>query len=414
MGKKYIEKIDETLFVKHYENGLTAVFVPKLSFNKVHASVTAKFGSLNNNFLLNDEEHEIVDGIAHFLEHKMFEKESGDMFERFSEGGASANAYTSFDQTCYYFTCSSNFKTNFGTLLEMMTTPYYTDATVEKEKGIIAEEIKMYDDDSDWILYYELLKNLYEHHPLRIDIGGTVESINKITKEDLYLCYNTFYHPRNLIVTVVGNFDIDEADELINHYYSDVSNDDIVYNISTEDVDVYQSSSKTEMDINVSKCAVGYKQDDVLFYDPIRDAAINIYLKLLFGKTSENYEFLSKKGIYPSISYSELDTTGFAMISSDVNDEEEFFKLIDEAFEKEISEETFNKYKKKLVGSNIRTFNSIDSVFRVIVDCFVNDYEIEDLIEGIENLTFEQMLSFADGLFKESNKTTATVSKSVI
>ncbi len=339
----------------------------------------------------------------------MFEKESGDMFEKFSQGGASANAYTSFDHTCYYFTCSSNFKSNFETLLEMMTTPYYTDATVEKEKGIIAEEIKMYDDDTNWILYYEVLKNLYEYHPLSIDIGGTVDSINTITKEDLYLCYNTFYHPRNLLVTVVGNFEVDEAESLISSYYSEMSNDDIVYNISTEDVDVYKKESKTTMDVNLSKCAIGYKQNDVLFYDPIRDAALNIYMKLLFGKTSPNYEKLSEKGIYPSVSYSELDTTGFAMISSDVNDEQEFFTLIDDIINSEVSSEMFDKYKKKLVGSNIRTFNSIDSVFRVVVDCFVNDYELEDMLEGVENLTFEQMLDYAKELFKEENKTIATI-----
>lgn len=411
MEKQYIKKIDETLYIKHYENGLTAVFIPKNDFNKVHASVTTKFGSLNNNFLVNDEEFEIVDGIAHFLEHKMFEKESGDMFERFSEGGASANAYTSFDHTCYYFSCSDNFKMNFSTLLEMMTTPYYTDKTVDKEKGIIAEEIKMYDDDVNWILYYEILKNLYEHHPLSIDIGGTVESINKITKEDLYLCYNSFYHPRNLLVTVVGNFDIEEADELVTKYYANIENNDVVYNISTEDVDVYKKSSRTTMDVNLSKCAVGFKQNDVLYYDPIRDAAINIYLKLLFGKTSPNYETLSKKGIFPSFSYSELDTTGFAMISSDVYSEEEFFTSIEEILKSDVSEDTFNKYKKKMVGTNIRTFNSIDSVFRVIVDCFVNEYELEDMIEGLENLTFDSMIAYARELFNEENKTIAVISK---
>lgn len=409
MEKKYIEKIDETLYIKHYDNGLTAVFVQKRDFNKVHASVTTKFGSLNNNFLVNDTEYEIVDGIAHFLEHKMFEKESGDMFEKFSEGGASANAYTSFDHTCYYFSCSDNFSTNFSTLLEMMTTPYYTEKTVNKEKGIIGEEIKMYDDDPSWILYYEILKNLYESHPLSIDIGGTVESINTITKDDLYLCYNTFYHPRNLLVTVIGNFEIDEATKLIDEYYSSKPNEDVVYNISTEDVDVYKKSSRVKMDINITKCAVGYKQDDVLFFDPIRDAAINIYLKLLFGKTSENFELLVEKGIYPSVSYSEIDTTGFAMIASDVKDEDEFYEIVENILNSNVSEEMFNKYKKKLVGTNIRTFNSIDSFFRVIVDCFVNDYEIDDLLDGIENLSFEQMMDYAKDLFKEKNRTTATI-----
>ncbi|MFV0499239.1 MAG: EF-P 5-aminopentanol modification-associated protein YfmH [Bacilli bacterium] len=409
MNKKYISKIDETLYVKNYNNGLTAVFIKKENFNKIHASVTTKFGSLNNNFLLNNDEYEITDGIAHFLEHKMFENPKKDVFELFSQYGASVNAYTSFDHTCYYFSCSNNFKDNFAILLEMITTPYFTDKTVNKEKGIIAEEIKMYEDDPYWILYYELLKNLYESHPLRIDIAGSINSINSITKDDLYLCYNSFYHPRNLIVTVVGNFDLEEANNLIIKYYGDINDQDEVYNISTEDIDVFKKSSEVKMDIKVTKYAVGYKQRKTLYYDPIRESAINIYLKLLFGQTSSNYEKLSSKGIFTSFQYSEIDTTGFAMISSEVKDERQFLNLIEETLDSKVSEESFNKYKKKLIGSNIRIFNSIDNLSRLINDCYVNNYEIEDMLEGIEMLTYSDMINYAKELFDEKNRTCAIV-----
>lgn len=147
------------------------------------------------------------DGIAHFLEHKMFEEEDGDIFLRFSSLGASANAYTTFERTTYLFSCTENVEENLTTLLDFVQRPYFTDQNVEKEKGIIAQEIRMYDDDPEWRAYFGLLQGLYHRHPVRTEIAGTVESIQTITKELLYTCYETFYHPSNMALFVVGPVD---------------------------------------------------------------------------------------------------------------------------------------------------------------------------------------------------------------
>ena len=152
----------------------------------------------------------VPDGIAHFLEHKMFEKEDGDVFQKFSENGASANAFTSFTRTAYLFSATDKLYENTETLLDFVQEPYFTEQTVEKEKGIIAQEITMYDDQPDWRLYFGTIENMYHEHPVKIDIAGTVESINDITAEHLYECYETFYHPSNMVLFVVGAVDPEE------------------------------------------------------------------------------------------------------------------------------------------------------------------------------------------------------------
>ena len=160
---------------------------------------------------------QVPDGIAHFLEHKLFEKEDGDVFQQFSKQGASANAFTSFTRTAYLFSSTSEFEKNLTTLIDFVQDPYFSEKTVEKEKGIIGQEINMYDDNPDWRLYFGTIANMYHHHPVKIDIAGTVESIAPITKDMLYECYHTFYHPSNMLLFIIGPVDADS------HYGADTS-----------------------------------------------------------------------------------------------------------------------------------------------------------------------------------------------
>lgn len=191
--------------------------LPKPGFNKSFATFTTKYGSIDNHFIpIGQDEMKLVpDGIAHFLEHKMFEKEDYDVFEKFSAHSASSNAFTSFTRTCYLFSCTSDLKENLTTLIDFVQSPYFTEQTVEKEKGIIAQEIKMYDDNPDFRAYYEIIGNMFKTHPVRIDIAGTVESIQPITAELLYECYHTFYHPSNMLLFVIGDFDVEEMMALV-------------------------------------------------------------------------------------------------------------------------------------------------------------------------------------------------------
>ena len=213
--KKYDAYLDETYYYMKHNTGLEIYVMPK-ELSTSYAMLTAKYGSFDNRFAKKGAPMtEMPEGIAHFLEHKLFESEDGDAFTRYSETGASANAYTSFDRTCYLFSCSDRFYDNLYILLDFVTHPYFTEQTVNKEQGIIAQEIKMYDDSPYWRVLFNMLEKMYYNHPVRVDIAGTVESISKITDKLLYKCYNTFYDLSNMFVCVAGNVKSDEVIDFI-------------------------------------------------------------------------------------------------------------------------------------------------------------------------------------------------------
>src|SRR3954462_8298651 len=184
MEKIAFGQLQEELYYEKLANGLNVYILPKKGFNKTYATFTTKYGSVDNTFVpLGKDEHvKVPDGIAHFLEHKLFEKEDGDVFQQFSRQGAAANAFTSFTRTAYLFSSTTDVEKNLETLIDFVQEPYFSDQSVEKEKGIIGQEIMMYDDNADWRLYFGIIENLYHHHPVKIDIAGTVESIAGITK----------------------------------------------------------------------------------------------------------------------------------------------------------------------------------------------------------------------------------------
>ena len=178
MHKKRYEQINETLYYERLDNGLKVYLLPKEGFHKTYGLFSTNYGSIDNHFgFKNQALHQVPDGIAHFLEHKMFEKEQGDVFQKFGELGASANAFTSFTRTSYLFSATNHIKENLDTLLDFVQEPYFTPETVEKEKGIIGQEIQMYDDDVNWRQFFGMLRNLYPNHPVGIDIAGTVDNI---------------------------------------------------------------------------------------------------------------------------------------------------------------------------------------------------------------------------------------------
>ncbi len=189
---------DKYYKVKH-KSGLNIYVYEKEGYNSTYAVFGTRYGSINTTFSSNGgEKMTVPDGIAHYLEHKLFECEDGDAFAKYAKTGANANAFTSFDKTCYLFSTTDNFKESLEILLDFVQRPYFTEETVAKEQGIIGQEIKMYDDSPEWRVMFNLLEIMYHNHPVKIDIAGTVESIAKITPELLYKCYNTFYNLTNM------------------------------------------------------------------------------------------------------------------------------------------------------------------------------------------------------------------------
>ncbi len=207
------KNIDETVYIHEHSSGLKSFVVPKKGYSKKYATFATHYGSINNEFVMHGEKDAIrvPDGIAHFLEHKLFEQKDGSVMDKFSQLGSNPNAYTSFAQTVYLFSCTDRFKENFQLLLDFVQNPFITEESVEKEKDIIAQEIRMYEDDPNWRVFFNLLDAFYVNNPVKIDIAGTVESISKIDREVLYKCYNTFYHPSNMMILVVGDVEPEEV-----------------------------------------------------------------------------------------------------------------------------------------------------------------------------------------------------------
>src|SRR5699024_3874033 len=215
MKELYNKRIDEKIFYGKSKNDLDVYFMPKKGYTKKHAIFTTNYGSMDSEFVPIGQEKAISvpDGIAHFLEHKLFEEPEENIFDKFSKLGADVNAYTSFNRTAYLFYCTEHFYQNLELLIRFVQNPYFTDENVEKEKGIIAQEIKMYEDNSNWKAYFNLLKSMYFQHPIRNDIAGTIESISNISKELLYTAYNTFYHPKNMVLFIVGDLSFNDIME---------------------------------------------------------------------------------------------------------------------------------------------------------------------------------------------------------
>lgn len=213
MDRQTYQEFNRTIYRQRLANGLLVQLLPMPGFQKTYATFSTDFGSIDNHFIPYHEQDpvRVPDGVAHFLEHKMFEKADHDAFDLFGKLGADSNAYTSFTQTSYLFSTTSHLHENLDVLLDFVQDPYFTAQTVQKEQGIIGQEIKMYDDDADWRLYLGLIGNLYPHDPMRIDIAGTVDSISKITPEILMQSYRTFYQPENMNLFIVGSLDPEET-----------------------------------------------------------------------------------------------------------------------------------------------------------------------------------------------------------
>lgn len=366
MNKITFDQLQEELYFKKMDNGLQVYILPKKGFNKTFATFTTKYGSIDDHFvpLGKTEYARVPDGIAHFLEHKLFEKEDGDVFQQFSRQGASANAFTSFTRTAYLFSSTSDVERNLETLIDFVQDPYFTEKTVEKEKGIIGQEITMYDDNPDWRLYFGLIENMYHNHPVKIDIAGTIKSIADITKDLLYECYNTFYHPSNMLLFIVGPVNPEEMMKQIteNQAKKDYhAQSEIKRKIDEEPVSVAEKHKVLKMNVQTSKCLVGIKAlNNRLSGEQMlkHELTINVLLDLLFGKSSENYNSLYSEGLIDetfSFDYTLENGFGFAMVGGDTSDPDKLAETIKAMFFKSqkggtFSEEALNRaVKKKLV-----------------------------------------------------------------
>lgn len=420
------ETLLEKLYFEEMDNGLKVYLLPKPDFSKTYGLFSTKFGSIDTTFVPLDEKEmiKVPDGIAHFLEHKMFEMKDGDASDKFAALGANTNAFTSSTRTAYLFNTTSHEKECVELLLDFVQDIYLTDQTVEKEKGIINQEIGMYDDDPDWRCYFGSIQNLYQEHPVKIDIAGTVETVSQIDKETLEKCYHTFYHPSNMMLFVVGRFDVEEMMAFIrnNQQKKNFIKESVIQRkIVKEPYDVAKKNEVLKMDVLMPKVIVSMKINDILD-NPLerlkRELSMNLLLDLLFAKSSPLYEEWMNEGlINDSFSanftqerdYCFLQIGGDAFVPEKLKDK--IMDLIDNIQQVKITETDFLRVKKKNIGILISVFNSPESIANLFSRYYFEGHMIFDLIDTLSQLTIEDIYQLYPLFQKEYTSSFIVTSK---
>lgn len=400
--------LDMNYYVETLDNGLEIYMLPYDNKKNYFISFATRFGSEVIEF--KDEKqisHKLPLGIAHFLEHKMFEQESGeDPFTFFSKSGTGCNASTSFDNTQYICYGNKKFEENLEYLISFVNDPYYTDSNVNKEKGIITEEINMYEDMPDIKLEMELRKNIFHKHPRRIDIAGTVEEINKITKEDLYNCYSNFYIPNNMFILIVGNFNKEKAVEIIKKELDYKKKEQLPEIEQVEEKDEIKKS-KTEItsNIEIPKLAYGLKiPTKNLKLDSVElDLYLNILTTILFGASSEFRERVRNEKIVNGIhtEWENLeDFRVFYLMASTKEPDKLEEEIKDEISNLSITESSFNRIKKVWIANEIRMIDNIDATVNNLYDDILKYGSIiSDRIDKIKSMklkTLEELIKKID------------------
>nr|WP_155670285.1 pitrilysin family protein [Ornithinibacillus caprae] len=392
--------------MERLDNGLTVFLLPKPEMSKTYGIFSTNYGSIDQTFVPigNNEKITVPEGIAHFLEHKLFEKEDRDVFTDFGKQGASANAYTSFTKTAYLFSATNHIEDNVKTLIDFVQDPYFSEQSVEKEKGIIAQEIKMYDDQPDWQSFMGTIKTMFKNHPVNVDIAGTVESINSITKDDLYTCYNTFYHPENMILFIAGNFDPENMMSLVKENQAAKEFEkmnEIVRDFPDEPEQVGMKENKIVMPVSVSKCTVGIKEankeldrDEFLKRDLLQDMLLNFY----FSKSGQFYQELYDDNLIDDSFYFEMNLDrnfGYTLIGGNSDNPDQLANKIKELLmttnSETIQEEDFERMKKKKIGQLLRSMNSLEFIASKHIHYHTLGIDFFDLIPEIQSLTIDDV-----------------------
>lgn len=406
--------LGECLYNKKMPDGLSVYVLPKRDFSKVFAMYSTHYGSIDNEFIVPDSNKQIKapEGVAHFLEHKMFEMDYGNVFDEFAKLGTSANAFTSYTNTTYLFSATSNFKENLELLMNFVETPYFTEDSVEKEKGIITQELKMYKDNSGWQVFFNLLDCLYHKHPVKIDIGGTVDSIQKIDVDTLYNCYKTFYHPSNMVLFVAGAVDEDYVFDIVSKSRRDNKQPygtKIRRIYPDEPNTINKSSNKVYLDVVEPIILVGFKDIDV-GYDGIKllkkELITAILLEIMFGKSSAFYEENYEKGLIDDrfrFSYDGQKDYGFCVIGGETKDPKSLYDKIIEnitKFKKQgIKDEELTRIKKKFTGGFISGFNSVEFIASSFIANYHKNIHLFDYIKVLKNISNDDLVERLNDLF---------------
>lgn len=410
-------KIKEKEYIEKLDNGMTVIIIPKKNLNKKYIIWGTHFGSIDNRFIMpgTGEEVFIPDGVAHFLEHKMFEQPNGtNSLDTLMALGLEANAYTTNDHTAYLFECTDSFYEGLDELMDYVQHPYFTDENVEKEKGIISQEIKMYDDEPNWRLYMNAMDCMYKNNPIKIDIAGSVESISKITPEVLYKCYNTFYNPSNMIMVVCGDFEPEKLLEEIKARLIEKPEQGEIKRIYPEKEDNINMPYKEErMEVSLPIFAIGYKDiEGMNNKEEIvkKHIAIEILLNMIIGKSSDLYKELYENGDLfgePDLDYEFSDEYAHILISGQSKNpnivKQKMEELVEEYKTNGLNEEHFNRIRKKVYGDYVVEYNNVGDIARMFLADKMKGINSFDYIENYNSVTKDFTEEILKNVFKKEN-----------
>ncbi len=411
MEKKTLNKLDLDLYSETLDNGFRIFVIPQTNVKNIYVTLSTKYGSIQREFIPygGNDYVKVPDGVAHFLEHKMFEQKEGkDPFEFFGERGADANANTTNFKTTYLFSGSKFLEDNLNFLLDYVYSPYFTDENVEKEKGIIDQEMKMYEDDPYSAIYENMIYNTFVNHPIKIKVIGSHDSVYSITKEDLYTCYNTFYQPSNMFLVATGNVKPKEVIDIVKKNMSKKKfgkPEHVIVKKYVEPNEVAKKDETIKMNVNVPKTGIGFKLDISKIDLPFKD--IYNYISLFFGikcgSTSFLLDELKDKGIVN-------DELGITFVDADkyicgyIFGETNHTKILLDEIKKTINDKSIDKkdFDRKIHATIASLISMTDSIYalnsKVMNNIIKYDrVELNDY-DKIENLSYDKMMEVINSL----------------
>lgn len=414
----------EEMYYGTHSSGLGIYIIPKRDYSKTYAIFGTRYGSVDSAFVVPGESEvtEVPDGIAHYLEHKMFDQPDGsNVFDKFAKYGGNANAFTSFNITAYLFSATANIEENIEALMDYVQSPYFTEESVQKEQGIIGQEIRMYDDNGNWKLFFNLLNCLYHNHPVKKEIAGTVESISHITPEYLYKCYNTFYNLSNMAIVVAGNVDAKKIAAVIekNIRKNEPFQDEIKKVYPNEPSDIAKSYAEQKLSVATPLFMIGFKDIDTGYCgDKLlkKNMEVNILLKMLFGKSSKLYKNLYEKGIINnsfSVEYTMQPSYAYSSIEGESNDPKAVYDAVIAEIERVrkegLCEEDFNRIKKVIWGEYIRSQNDVEEYAGTFMQMLFMDIDYFNYYDVYNTVTFEDVKKRFDEHFVKERSALSVV-----
>jgi predicted Zn-dependent peptidase len=395
------ERTGDSYTVVHHKSGLDLLLYPMEGYKFTSAMFSTDYGSINNCFKTDDDEDfvNVPDGIAHYLEHKLFENEDCDVFALYAATGADGNAMTGYENTTYLFTCTENFYESLRILLSFVQKPYFTEENVQKEQGIIAQEIRMTLDIPRRRCFHELLRAMYSAHPVRIDIGGTEESIAQITPELLYKCYYAFYDLNNMVLTAAGNFEIDKVIEICDELLKSCEDKHLEIRLPEEPAEIAEPFVKTEMGLGMPIFSIGFKCPAYSGMERLeKEAEVYFGLELLAGTMSPLYKRLTDEHLIAGgLGYQFFTGKGyFALLFEGESEQPErvaeyILEAVDEVRKNGFDREEFELMKRAEFGDLVKRLDNPEACTDGMLSAYYNGVDMFAEGRVLEKVTIEEV-----------------------